>query len=299
MLPVSFLQFYTESWPASWITSWLSPRTPSTSAPWLLSSGCLKRERRSGPPLESKGLQGWWLLHASDSCFLPDVWVLRAGVRSQNARRVRQTRWCPPGEWLCNDLYYETLIRRIWSLKFNFCVSRICPWAWWTTSTSGAKISPSESTKLKRRVLKTSARSLELKPNGSVEICWFSAQMLTNNRIWKNRTVDIGVVTAEEALNYGFRWAANGNHGALATFKGFIWWRNPHLHPLVTSGVMLRGSGIKWDLRKSQPYDKYSEVEFDIPIGSNGDCYDRCATSETLLLFCHTFTFDLWPRFCH
>ncbi|KAG7258082.1 hypothetical protein CRUP_022997 [Coryphaenoides rupestris] len=70
-------------------------------------------------------------------------------------------------------------------------------------------------------------------------------EMLTNNRIWKNRTVDIGIVTAEEALNYGF------------------------------SGVMLRGSGIKWDLRKSQPYDKYEEVEFDVPIGSKGDCYDR------------------------
>lgn len=42
-----------------------------------------------------------------------------------------------------------------------------------------------------------------------------------------------------------------------------------------TSGVMLRGSGIKWDLRKSQPYDKYDEVDFDVPIGSNGDCYDR------------------------
>ncbi|KAG7240126.1 hypothetical protein INR49_027981 [Caranx melampygus] len=77
-------------------------------------------------------------------------------------------------------------------------------------------------------------------------------EMLTNNRIWKNRTVDIGVVTAEEALNYGF------------------------------SGVMLRGSGIKWDLRKSQPYDKYDEVEFDVPIGSRGDCYDRylCRVEE-------------------
>uniref|UniRef100_A0A8C5HA88 NADH dehydrogenase [ubiquinone] iron-sulfur protein 2, mitochondrial n=1 Tax=Gouania willdenowi TaxID=441366 RepID=A0A8C5HA88_GOUWI len=77
-------------------------------------------------------------------------------------------------------------------------------------------------------------------------------EMLTNNRIWKKRTVDIGVVTAEEALNYGF------------------------------SGVMLRGSGIKWDLRKSQPYDKYDEVEFDVPIGSNGDCYDRylCRVEE-------------------
>ncbi|KAM3590009.1 uncharacterized protein V6R79_001848 [Siganus canaliculatus] len=77
-------------------------------------------------------------------------------------------------------------------------------------------------------------------------------EMLTNNRIWKNRTVDIGVVTSEEALNYGF------------------------------SGVMLRGSGIKWDLRKSQPYDKYDEVEFDVPIGSKGDCYDRylCRVEE-------------------
>ncbi|NWY22814.1 NDUS2 protein, partial [Aphelocoma coerulescens] len=71
-------------------------------------------------------------------------------------------------------------------------------------------------------------------------------EMLTNNRIWKNRTVDIGVITAEEALNYGF------------------------------SGVMLRGSGIQWDLRKTQPYDVYDQVEFDVPIGSRGDCYDRC-----------------------
>lgn len=45
---------------------------------------------------------------------------------------------------------------------------------------------------------------------------------------------------------------------------------------------MLRGSGIKWDLRKSQPYDKYDEVDFDIPIGSNGDCYDRCKMSKRL-----------------
>ena len=43
------------------------------------------------------------------------------------------------------------------------------------------------------------------------------------------------------------------------------------------SGVMLRGSGIKWDLRKSQPYDAYDKVEFDVPIGKNGDCYDRCS----------------------
>ncbi|PVD27609.1 hypothetical protein C0Q70_12773 [Pomacea canaliculata] len=69
--------------------------------------------------------------------------------------------------------------------------------------------------------------------------------LLTENRIWKARTIDIGVITAEEALNYGF------------------------------SGVMLRGSGIKWDLRKVQPYDAYAEVDFDVPIGRNGDCYDR------------------------
>lgn len=70
-------------------------------------------------------------------------------------------------------------------------------------------------------------------------------ELLTNNRIWKQRLVDIGVVTAEEALNWGF------------------------------SGVMLRGSGIDWDLRKTQPYDVYDRMEFDIPVGTNGDCYDR------------------------
>jgi len=69
--------------------------------------------------------------------------------------------------------------------------------------------------------------------------------VLTSNRIWKQRTIDIGIVTAEEALNYGM------------------------------SGVMLRGSGIKWDLRKTQPYDAYDKVDFDVPIGVKGDCYDR------------------------
>lgn len=69
--------------------------------------------------------------------------------------------------------------------------------------------------------------------------------LLTENRIWKQRTVDIGVISAEEALNYGF------------------------------SGVMLRGSGVKWDLRKAQPYDGYENVEFDVPIGKKGDSYDR------------------------
>ena len=69
--------------------------------------------------------------------------------------------------------------------------------------------------------------------------------LLTGNRIWKQRMVDIGIVTADEAMNHGF------------------------------SGPMLRGSGIAWDLRKSQPYEVYSELDFDIPIGKNGDCYDR------------------------
>ncbi|XP_045210044.2 NADH-ubiquinone oxidoreductase 49 kDa subunit-like isoform X1 [Mercenaria mercenaria] len=69
--------------------------------------------------------------------------------------------------------------------------------------------------------------------------------VLSANRIWKHRTIDVGVISAEDALLYGF------------------------------SGVMLRGSGIKWDLRKQQPYDAYDKVEFDIPIGTRGDCYDR------------------------
>ncbi|XP_067937183.1 NADH-ubiquinone oxidoreductase 49 kDa subunit-like [Watersipora subatra] len=69
--------------------------------------------------------------------------------------------------------------------------------------------------------------------------------LLTSNRIWVQRTKDIGIVSAEDALNYGF------------------------------SGVMLRGSGIKWDLRKAQPYDAYDQVDFEVPIGVNGDTYDR------------------------
>ena len=70
-------------------------------------------------------------------------------------------------------------------------------------------------------------------------------EMLTENRIWKQRLVDIGVVTAKDACDWGF------------------------------SGVMLRGSGINWDLRKSQSYEIYDEVCFNIPLGYNGDCYDR------------------------
>ncbi|HKX56080.1 MAG TPA: NADH-quinone oxidoreductase subunit D [Xanthomonadales bacterium] len=69
--------------------------------------------------------------------------------------------------------------------------------------------------------------------------------LLTENRIWKQRTVNIGVVSPERALQLGF------------------------------SGAMLRGSGIEWDLRKKQPYAMYEQVDFDIPIGVNGDCYDR------------------------
>lgn len=70
-------------------------------------------------------------------------------------------------------------------------------------------------------------------------------EMLTSNPIWKLRLVDIGVVTARQAIDWGF------------------------------SGVMLRGSGIIWDLRKNQPYEVYPELKFDIPVGINGDCYDR------------------------
>ena len=70
-------------------------------------------------------------------------------------------------------------------------------------------------------------------------------ELLTANRIWKQRTVDIGIISREEALAWGM------------------------------SGPMLRGSGIEWDLRKKQPYAKYAEVDFDIPVGVNGDCYDR------------------------
>ena len=69
--------------------------------------------------------------------------------------------------------------------------------------------------------------------------------LLTDNRIFKQRNVDIGIVSKEDALDYSF------------------------------SGVMLRGSGVAWDLRKSQPYECYDQLEFKIPVGKNGDCYDR------------------------
>jgi len=70
-------------------------------------------------------------------------------------------------------------------------------------------------------------------------------EMLTGNRIWKERLVDIGVVSSKKAVDWGF------------------------------SGVMLRGSGIPWDLRKMQPYEIYSELDFSVPVGNSGDCYDR------------------------
>ena len=69
--------------------------------------------------------------------------------------------------------------------------------------------------------------------------------LLTDNRIWKHRTVDIGIVSPERALQLGF------------------------------TGPMLRGSGIAWDIRKKQPYEVYNKLKFSIPIGKNGDCYDR------------------------
>jgi NADH:ubiquinone oxidoreductase subunit D len=70
-------------------------------------------------------------------------------------------------------------------------------------------------------------------------------EMLTENRIWKQRLINIGVVTSKNACDWGF------------------------------SGVMLRGSGLNWDLRKTQPYEIYDQISFQIPVGNTGDCYDR------------------------
>ena len=69
--------------------------------------------------------------------------------------------------------------------------------------------------------------------------------LLTENRIYRQRNVDIGVISAKDAMDWAF------------------------------SGVMLRGSGVAWDLRKSQPYDGYEKYDFDLPVGKNGDCFDR------------------------
>jgi NADH-quinone oxidoreductase subunit D len=78
-----------------------------------------------------------------------------------------------------------------------------------------------------------------------LQMCDDIEGLLTDNRIFKQRLVDIGVTSLEEAWNRGF------------------------------SGVMVRGSGAAWDLRKAQPYECYAEMEFDVPVGKNGDCYDR------------------------
>ena len=86
-----------------------------------------------------------------------------------------------------------------------------------------------------------------------LKVCDDLETLLTDNRIFKQRNVDIGVVSLEDAWKWGF------------------------------SGVMVRGSGAAWDLRKSQPYECYSEMDFDIPIGKNGDCYDRyCLRMEEM-----------------
>ncbi len=86
-----------------------------------------------------------------------------------------------------------------------------------------------------------------------LKVCDDLETLLTDNRIFKQRNVDIAVVKLEDAWAWGF------------------------------SGVMVRGSGAAWDLRKSQPYECYSELDFDIPIGKNGDCYDRyCIRMEEM-----------------
>jgi NADH-quinone oxidoreductase subunit D len=79
------------------------------------------------------------------------------------------------------------------------------------------------------------------------------SDLLTGNRIFKQRNVDIGIVSLKDCFDWGF------------------------------SGVMVRGSGAAWDLRKAQPYECYAEMDFDIPIGKNGDCYDRyCIRMEEM-----------------
>jgi NADH-quinone oxidoreductase subunit D len=86
-----------------------------------------------------------------------------------------------------------------------------------------------------------------------LRVCDDLEELLTDNRIFKQRNVDIGVVSLEDAWKWGF------------------------------SGVMVRGSGAAWDLRKAQPYECYDEMDFDIPIGKNGDCYDRyCIRMEEM-----------------
>ena len=86
-----------------------------------------------------------------------------------------------------------------------------------------------------------------------LKVCDDVETLLTDNRIFKQRNADIGIVSLEDAWKWGF------------------------------SGVMVRGSGATWDLRKAQPYECYAEMDFDIPIGKNGDCYDRyCIRMEEM-----------------
>ena len=86
-----------------------------------------------------------------------------------------------------------------------------------------------------------------------LKVCDDLEELLTENRIFKQRNVDIGVVKLADAWAWGF------------------------------SGVMVRGSGAVWDLRKAQPYECYAEMDFDIPVGKNGDCYDRyCIRMEEM-----------------
>ena len=86
-----------------------------------------------------------------------------------------------------------------------------------------------------------------------LQVCDDLEGLLTDNRIFKQRNVDIGVVSLDDCWAWGF------------------------------SGVMVRGSGAAWDLRRAQPYECYSELEFDIPVGKNGDCYDRyCIRMEEM-----------------
>jgi NADH-quinone oxidoreductase subunit D len=86
-----------------------------------------------------------------------------------------------------------------------------------------------------------------------LKVCDDLEELLTDNRIFKQRNVDIGVVSLSDAWAWGF------------------------------SGVMVRGSGAAWDLRKAQPYECYAELDFDIPVGRNGDCYDRyCIRMEEM-----------------
>ncbi|KAF6293314.1 NADH:ubiquinone oxidoreductase core subunit S2 [Rhinolophus ferrumequinum] len=141
---------------------------------------------------------------------------------------------------MCNEQAYSLAVEKLLNIQPP-------PRAQWIRVLFG------EITRLLNHIMAVTTHALDI--GAMTPFFWMFEErekMLTNNRIWRNRTVDIGVVTAEDALNYGF------------------------------SGVMLRGSGIQWDLRKTQPYDVYSQVEFDVPIGSRGDCYDRylCRVEE-------------------